>query len=139
MEVIDLYPRLNQEKLILRVTLPLPPDSNHIYRRSGLNIHLSREARDFEDLVILSCKNQCPGYSIPSHKPLQIFILLTYPTNRINRLDWDGQVKALQDAIFKGSATKANDAWVRRAVVQKIAEPGSIRGYSLVELREFNG
>ena len=123
-------------KELIRVALPFPPNTNHMYRHVGYKTLLSAEARKYKEAVVTIIRRDHPDFVIPTRAPLEIEITLICPASKINTLDWDGHIKAVQDALFEASAIKANDAWIRKGTVEKvIASPDDKAGAVVVVLR----
>ena len=121
------------------MALPFPPNTNHMYRHVGYKTLLSAEARKYKEAVVTIIRRDHPDFVIPSRTPLEIEITLICPASKINTLDWDGHIKAVQDALFEASLIKANDAWIRRGTVQKtVSAPGGA-GAVTVTLKLFEG
>ena len=125
-----------ETKELIRVALPFPPNTNHMYRRAGNIMYLTPEARRYKGEVVRLCRVLYPDFAIPTRTPLEIEMKLYCPASKINTLDWDGHIKAVQDALFEASAIKANDAWIRKGTVEKvIASPDDKAGAVVVVLR----
>jgi hypothetical protein len=136
--------------VLLDLRLLFPVFTNHLYRKVGNLMLLSAEGRVFKKDVISQIHIAYrENFVIPYHVPLGIHIEVYSPANYINRFDWDGCPKALQDAIFEAQRLepaeagkrplKATDTWIRHAIVDKFAMVGEEEenhpdGYSRVKL-----
>jgi Holliday junction resolvase RusA-like endonuclease len=123
--------------VLLNVALPFPPNTNHMYRRAGQIMYLTPQARHYKEYVVKVCRTLYPAFMIPSRTPLELELVLYCPANKINTLDWDGHIKAVQDAVFEASLVKANDAWIRRATVEKRSQPNNVSGTVSVILKRL--
>ena len=84
----------------MRLELPYPPSSNKYWRRSGVHMHKSNEARAYQAQVALIAKTQLP----PGTKPREGEVWLEVHVRRpAKRGDLDNSLKVLLDAL-KGIA-----------------------------------
>lgn len=100
----------------LRFSLPLPPTANNLYAIVNNRKVKSKEARDYEGLVLSMIEQRCiPESAIPT-PPLALEVHLYLKYDR----DVDG-LKALQDSIAK--ALGFNDKVIEHLCVWKHRDP----------------
>ena len=78
---------------MIKLTIPFPPTTNHMWGQAGKRKYLKKEAHEFRRIVqeaAIEAKAKISGR-------LAIFIALHAPTKR--KYDIDNRVKAVQDAL----------------------------------------
>ena len=103
-------------------SLPWPPSVNHMYARTASGqVRLTDEARAYRAEVIVMVRQS--GAVLPAG-PLALTLWLTPPDKRVR--DWDGPIKATQDALFAGFGE--DDGRVCEGHVYRLAPkaPGSV-------------
>lgn len=95
---------------------------------------MTNEARRFKQTVRAMVQRHYGGLVVPARTPLFANLQLFMRANRLNRLDVDGLIKPLQDAVCEAFAPKINDAWIRRLLVTKQAIAKNHEEYAVFEL-----
>jgi Holliday junction resolvase RusA-like endonuclease len=105
--------------VLLDIELPIPPNTNNVYRTrgGGLGRYMTDEGHAYKAYVARAVRAYNPDFAIPKRTPLVIHFEFWLGTDKLNKNDWDGLVKILQDAIFETGG--GNDTWIRRATVTK--------------------
>lgn len=95
-------------------TLPLPAQGlNHGYVLGNGRIYKSAELVAWEkEVALLHVKGWVP----PARTPLNVWIALRIPRKSLRRVDADGYVKAVIDAVVG----KRRDAWVDQIWLKKM-------------------
>lgn len=105
------------EKQALTLELPFPPSLNHYYRHVGYRTLISRQGREYRQVVVASLSRQL---SEPLEGPVEL-ILELYPPDR-RRRDADNFQKCVLDALSHAGAYRDDsqivhlDVWKRQAV-----------------------
>lgn len=99
-----------------RFVLSLPPNQNHGYVLGQGHIYKSAALRAWEDEAALVVGQWTP----PKHIPLVVTIALLVPRPLLRKVDADGMVKFVVDAVVG----KRRDAWVDQIGVWKTATDG---------------
>lgn len=94
---------------------------------------MTDEGQSYKAYVARIIRNYNPDFAIPKRTPLSIFFEFWLGPDRLNKNDWDGLVKILQDAIFETGG--GNDAWIRRATVTKYPVDGGISNQPLCRVQ----
>ena len=91
----------------INITLPWPPSVNHMWKRVGRRVYLSKEAEIFREKVAWIVKKERFSRRIPS-KPIECdcAVMVEYmpPDNR--RRDIDNNCKSLLDAMTHSGVWK---------------------------------
>jgi Holliday junction resolvase RusA-like endonuclease len=104
---------------LFSLRLPDPISLNHFYRKFRDRMVISPEGRAFKQVVTAMVKEAYPDFKLPK-KPMGFELKAWLLTSEINRRDWDGLIKAVQDAIFEAQLPGgATDAWVYEGKVRK--------------------
>lgn len=113
---------------MLRLQLPFPPSVNRYWRHVGSRVLVSREGREFRQLVTTMMKAQ----KVKKHKGDLIVDIRLIPVDR-RRRDIDNSLKALLDAMQSGGAYD-DDSQITRLTVEKL-EPERDAARSEVVIR----
>lgn len=96
----------------IRLTLPWPPSTNRVWRRSGQRIHLSAAAKEFRRQVAHVVAQEAPGIAFDGELAVRID---AYPPSVL--CDVDNLQKATLDALAHAKVF-GNDRQVRRLTTE---------------------
>lgn len=103
----------------MEIELPFPPSTNHMWRRVGNRILISRRGRAFRHAV---CSILAAARIRPLGGKLAVQVDIYPPDNR--RRDIDNLLKALLDALAHGGAYHDDSQVARLVIGRREAVPG---------------
>lgn len=109
--------------------LPFPPSVNRYYRHVGFRTLLSREGREYRQLV---CSLLAGRSGPPLVGPLEAELHL-YPPDR-RRRDWDNFQKAIWDALQHAGVYR-DDSQIKRAIIEMHVPDGESRAEIILQPR----
>jgi len=99
---------------MIRLELPFPPSVNRYWRHVGSRVLISKEGREYRQLVVELMKSK----KIKKHDGELIVDIRLVPADR-RRRDVDNSLKALLDAMQAGGAYD-DDSQIIRLTVEKV-------------------
>ena len=103
----------------MKLTLPIPPSANRLWRRAGSTIHRSQEYVRWREAALWALAEQGVLPEDRHRGPVAVRIDLVGPVG----IDTDNAIKATLD-ILQHAGLYANDRQVRRLLVERAGGDG---------------